>query len=131
MTLGQIWLHASHRVGAVLVTLVLSIVIVKTLRIARGVRSLTVPALCLIPLLVIQISLGVLTVLYYKPADLASLHVACGALVLLTSFILAACAVKGFGIRTNEVHEVISIDAPIGPFLRYAGGGIGRGASEV
>ena len=44
------------------------------------------PAVLLIGLLVAQLTLGVLTVLLRKPADVASAHVAVGALVLVTSF---------------------------------------------
>jgi heme A synthase len=45
-----------------------------------------------IVLLAAQVTLGVLTVLYRKPADVASAHVAVGALLLVTSFVLAARA---------------------------------------
>jgi heme A synthase len=39
-------------------------------------------------LLITQITLGILTVLLKKPADVASTHVAVGALTLMTTFVL-------------------------------------------
>jgi uncharacterized PurR-regulated membrane protein YhhQ (DUF165 family) len=68
----------------------------------------------LAPLLVTQVTLGVLTVLWRKPADIASLHVAVGALVLVTTFTLAARAVRVYGFRS----------APAG--MAVAGTGRGR-----
>ena len=50
------------------------------------------PAAILLLLLAAQVTLGVLTVLLRKPADVASAHVAVGALVLMTSFVLTARA---------------------------------------
>jgi len=46
------------------------------------------PAVILLVLLMAQVTLGVLTVLLRKPADVASSHVAVGALVLVTSFVM-------------------------------------------
>ena len=46
------------------------------------------PAVILLLLLTAQVTLGVLTVLLRKPADVASAHVAVGALVLVTSFVM-------------------------------------------
>ena len=98
VTLSQIWLHFGHRLGAILVsTLVLALAAV-VLRRYRMQPKLSVPAALLIVLLLAQLTLGVLTVLLRKPADVASAHVAVGALVLVTSFILAARSVRLYGI---------------------------------
>lgn len=88
VTLTQVWLHFLHRVGAVLVTLSLAATIAYALWRHRRHRRLWRPAALLIILLIAQITLGVLTVLYRLPADIASAHVACGALVLVTTFTL-------------------------------------------
>ena len=93
VTLTQIWFHVGHRAGAVLVTIVLTLVIWRSLRNRELHPAARNPALILIPLLLTQLTLGVLTVLLHKPADIASLHVAVGALVLVTTFILAVRAV--------------------------------------
>ncbi len=71
-------------------------------------------ALLLGVLLMAQLTLGVLTVLWRKPADLASAHVAVGALVLVTAFVLAVRAAKLYvparpavrrGFRVAAAHE--------------------------
>jgi cytochrome c oxidase assembly protein subunit 15 len=92
-TLGQVWLHFGHRIGAVLVTAALATLITLVLRKHRraGLRG---PAFLLIALLVLQLTLGVLTVLLKKPADITSAHVAVGALVLLTTFVLAVRSMR-------------------------------------
>ncbi len=92
VTLGQIWIHFAHRIGAVVVTLFLLVVIVKAIKLRRA--DLTRLALLLGSLLVTQITLGILTVLKRKPADIASAHVAVGALTLMTTFVLAVRAMR-------------------------------------
>jgi heme A synthase len=47
------------------------------------------PAWALTLLLFLQLLLGVMVVLLQKPADITSSHVAIGALILLTTFIIA------------------------------------------
>lgn len=87
-TLSQIWLAFGHRIGALLVTVVMVTVITMAVRRRIFLRSVTIIAM----LLITQITLGILTVLLKKPADVASTHVAVGALALMTTFILAARA---------------------------------------
>lgn len=86
--LGRIWLHFAHRLGALIVTLVLVNLAVRIFR-DRARRWLMIPTVLLLALLLAQLTLGILTVLLGKPADIATLHVAVGALVLLTTFLLA------------------------------------------
>jgi cytochrome c oxidase assembly protein subunit 15 len=86
-TLGQIWLHTAHRVGAVFVCLAAGWVFWRTLRMPRGRRPGGLVGL-IAGLLVLQICLGVATVWMAKPADVATSHVAVGALLLLLSWIL-------------------------------------------
>jgi cytochrome c oxidase assembly protein subunit 15 len=88
VTLGQVWLHFLHRIGAVLVTICLLLTTGYTFWRHRDHPRLWRPALLLIGLLAVQVTLGVLTVLYRKPADITSAHVATGALVLVTAFTL-------------------------------------------
>jgi len=90
VTLLQVWLHMGHRLGAVLVTVVLGAIIWRSLREPQLRLPARTPALLLSVLLAAQLTLGVLTVLWHKPADIASLHVAVGALALVTAFTLAA-----------------------------------------
>ncbi len=88
VTLGQVWIHFAHRLGAIVVTLGLLPMIVFALWRHRDHPRLLRPALLLILLLITQVTLGVLTVLYRKPADIASAHVAVGALLLVVTFTL-------------------------------------------
>jgi cytochrome c oxidase assembly protein subunit 15 len=94
-TLGQVWLAFGHRVGAVVVTVAILWLAAVALRDARGRRGgLFAPTLVLLGLLIVQVTLGVLTVLMKKPADVASAHVAVGALVLLTTFVVAVRSMR-------------------------------------
>ena len=86
----KIAIHFTHRVGALVVALA-----VAATSISSGVWSrhrkrpeLTRPALLLVALVVVQITLGALTVLSRRDIWINSLHVVCGALVLTTSLVL-------------------------------------------
>ncbi len=92
-SMGQVWLAYGHRVGALLVSIVTIVLALVVLRKHR-VRGLTRPAVILLVLLAIQLTLGILTVIWKKPADIASAHVAVGALVLVTTFVLAVRAMR-------------------------------------
>ncbi len=88
VTLTQIWLHFAHRLGAIVVTTMILTLATVIFRHHRRQRALRTPTILLLFLLVTQITLGILTVLLRKPADIASSHVAVGALVLVTTFTL-------------------------------------------
>jgi cytochrome c oxidase assembly protein subunit 15 len=106
VTLGQIWLHFGHRIGAILVTIMVLTLAAVVVRRYRTQPNLLVPAVLLLVLLLAQLTLGVLTVLLRKPADVASAHVAIGALVLVTSFVLTARAARLHGVRRAvPAHE--------------------------
>jgi cytochrome c oxidase assembly protein subunit 15 len=94
VTLNQIWLHYGHRVGAVLVTLTILAVVTTILLQHRDRQDFVIAAWILSALLITQICLGVLTVYLRKPADIASAHVATGALVLVTAFMIAVRAIR-------------------------------------
>lgn len=98
MTLGQIWLAFTHRVGAMAVTL-LSVATVGIVIWRFSNRALLLPSVILAGLLLAQITLGVLTVVLRKPADVASAHVAVGALVLVLSFVILTRTIRLYGGR--------------------------------
>jgi cytochrome c oxidase assembly protein subunit 15 len=106
-TLAQMWLSFGHRIGALLVTIALITVILMAIRRRIFLRTIATIA----ALLVVQITLGILTVLLKKPADVASAHVAIGALVLMSTFVLAVRAYlmqttrQPVAIGTNELDE--------------------------
>jgi cytochrome c oxidase assembly protein subunit 15 len=92
-SLTQVWLAFGHRIGALLVSIAVVTLAVFILRKHRR-NGLTRPAILLLILLCTQITLGVLTVIWKKPADIASSHVAVGALVLVTTFVLAVRSMR-------------------------------------
>jgi cytochrome c oxidase assembly protein subunit 15 len=99
VTLAQVWLHFGHRLGAVIVSALVTALVVPVLARKGRPRKLVIPAALLGVLLGTQIALGVFTVLYRKPADVASAHVAVGALVLVTTFVLTVRAARLYGRR--------------------------------
>jgi heme a synthase len=94
VTLAQIWLHYAHRVWALVVTTAIVMLAAHVFIFHRRRRELTGLAVCLLALLAVQLVLGLATVYYKKPADVASAHVAVGALVLMTSFVLTVRAFR-------------------------------------
>ena len=96
--LGAIWLHTAHRLGAVLVTLGVLWTLLEMFRVEQS-RRLAAHAWALAGLLVVQVCLGVTTVWMRKPADVATLHVATGALLLLTSCLLTVRLCRLYGWR--------------------------------
>ena len=101
LTMNQVWLAYGPRVGAIAVTIVLIWLIVRILR--QYTRpGMLLPACTLILLLLIQLTLGILTVLLKKPADIASAHVAVGALLLGTTSLIVVRSFRLYG-RTARV----------------------------
>ncbi|HZV12998.1 MAG TPA: COX15/CtaA family protein, partial [Candidatus Kapabacteria bacterium] len=82
VTLSQIWIHFAHRIGALVVTVLLLRMVTRILMKYRTERRFLLPAVALILLLFMQITLGALTVLSGKNPYIATAHVATGALIL-------------------------------------------------
>jgi cytochrome c oxidase assembly protein subunit 15 len=81
---GQITLHMIHRLIAILILgLVFGTIMVARKKLGGG-HLLTKLALFWLGLVLVQILLGALTVLKYKPADIATMHVLFGSLTLIT-----------------------------------------------
>lgn len=110
-SLTQVWLAFGHRVGALLVSIAVISLAVFVLRKHRR-DGLTRPAILLLILLGTQITLGVLTVVWKKPADIASAHVAVGALVLVTTFVLA--------VRSMRLYPAAKLNTEIPPVTSLA-----------
>jgi cytochrome c oxidase assembly protein subunit 15 len=93
VTLFQIWIHFAHRIGAVLVSIaVITLATTIFLKLRHEPKFVT-PALIVLGLLASQVTLGILTVLMRKPADIASAHVAVGALLLVMNWTIALRAI--------------------------------------
>jgi cytochrome c oxidase assembly protein subunit 15 len=103
VTASQIWLHMGHRVGAVLVSGAIIAIVIMVIRHHRREDVLLRPALLLAVLLAAQVTLGAMTVLMRKPADVASAHVATGALTLVTAFTLTVRATRLYTRRRADV----------------------------
>jgi heme a synthase len=112
VTLFQIWIHFAHRVGALLVSVaVIAVSAMILLRLRREPEFIRLG--CVAPvLLAIQVTLGILTVLLRKPADIASAHVAVGSLLLVTTWVVA---VRAYGV-VRASREVV----PAHSELHYA-----------
>ena len=98
-TLPGIWTHFAHRTGAVLITIVVSGIAILVFRKLRQVRAIRNGVAILVFLVIVQVTLGVLTVYWMKPADVASLHVAVGALTFLTATQVVVVAARLFATR--------------------------------
>jgi cytochrome c oxidase assembly protein subunit 15 len=112
VTLTQIWLHFAHRIGAVLVTAILLVLISQTLRRSKD-NALRRPAHALSILLLAQLTLGVLTVLWRKPAEIATSHVAVGALLLVTTFVIFVRSARLYGNGKNAIITTPTPDDPV------------------
>jgi len=84
----KIAIHFAHRAGAVIVTLAIVATARDVWRHHRRRRELTRPAVLLLVLVAVQVTLGGLTVLSQRDVLINSLHVVCGALVLASSLVL-------------------------------------------
>lgn len=110
VTLTQVWLHFAHRLGAVAVSIATIRLAVRVFRRHAGQSKLYWPAVALCALLAVQVTLGIVTVLDRKPADIASLHVATGALLLLTCFTLMVRAMRLYSRRFRVRSEPVRVE---------------------
>ena len=105
VTLWQVWLHFTHRSGGYVTAFVaLSLVAIWLRRIRTG----RVVVGMLGTLVVAQVALGVLTVLWRKPADVATLHQATAALLLASAAWTTLLAFRG----VNRVRAEARRDNP-------------------
>jgi cytochrome c oxidase assembly protein subunit 15 len=81
-------IHFSHRLGALAVTLVVGWVVVRVIRQFRHDVALLRPALTLAGLVLLQLTLGALTIWTRRAVLPMTAHVAVGAAVLATSVVL-------------------------------------------
>lgn len=85
----QIVIHFAHRVGALLVTASIIWMVSRIFRKHREEAMLLSPALLLTGAIILQITLGALTIWTQKAVTPTTMHVATGALILGTSLVLA------------------------------------------
>jgi cytochrome c oxidase assembly protein subunit 15 len=88
ITRWQMIAHLLHRLGAVVVTGMVIWTAVKVFREHRENRQFRNSALLLVGLVIIQATLGILTILTEKQFTITTLHVVTGAITLATSLVL-------------------------------------------
>jgi cytochrome c oxidase assembly protein subunit 15 len=98
LAFGRLWpplespavvIHFLHRLGAVLVTLCVGWTVARILQQYRAEKRLTRPALLVMGLVVLQLTLGALSIWTRRAVLPMTAHVAVGAAVLATSLVLA------------------------------------------
>jgi cytochrome c oxidase assembly protein subunit 15 len=87
ITRDQIIIHMIHRIWAVVTGVTMLIYAFRIYRQSRYVKALRIPAVVMAILIPLQITLGAFTVLTHKSVDITTIHVATGALILVTSVI--------------------------------------------
>jgi len=97
VTASQVLIHMLHRLGAVLVSISVIWTSARLFKLSSVSKRMSRFGYLLLGILLLQISLGALTVLSRKPVDITTAHVATGALLLVTSVVLCFHAVKVFG----------------------------------
>jgi cytochrome c oxidase assembly protein subunit 15 len=114
---AAIAIHYAHRVGAVIVSVFAVATAGHVLYHHRGRAELRRPSLLLLLLLVIQITLGALTVLSGKHYIINSLHVVTGATFLATSLVLTlrACRPRFSGANLNTGSDTLHTAYRTGP----------------
>src|SRR5207245_11393624 len=85
---AKIAVHFAHRIGALIVTLAVLATWGRVCFHHRRRPELVQPAVLIVVLVAVQVTLGALTVLSARDVWINSFHVVCGALVLTTSLVL-------------------------------------------
>lgn len=105
--LSQMWIHYAHRLGALLVSIV---VLMNVVHILKNYTDHRLRELAIIQgmLLVVQLLLGALTVWTGKGVQIATSHVAVGALLLGTSVALAAWTYRLLAVSVREARQALA-----------------------
>jgi cytochrome c oxidase assembly protein subunit 15 len=123
---AAIAVHFAHRVGALVATLAILATAGHVWYHHRR-PDLRRPSALLVALVLVQVTLGAMTVLTRRDVAINSAHVVCGALVLATSLVLT---LRSWRVRFTDRDA----DRPVSPYQaagRFAGRGAGRVESAV
>lgn len=107
-TAGLIWLQMAHRFVAFGILALVGILAWRAKDAFAGVRR---TAFLLVAMVVVQIALGIFTIWYDKPADIATAHMALGALTLLVTGVLTF---RLFVMQAGAREEALEISARTG-----------------
>ncbi|HEX8342464.1 MAG TPA: COX15/CtaA family protein [Tepidisphaeraceae bacterium] len=116
VSMAQVWMHYGHRVGAIVVSVAVLLLVFRIVRKHRCANAIAWPAYILLGLVATQFTLGLLTVYYAKPAEIASSHVAVGALTLMTVALLGAAAAR----VAQGAPVAVSTNEPLASNLEFA-----------
>jgi cytochrome c oxidase assembly protein subunit 15 len=122
----KIAIHFAHRCGAAVVTLAILATSSHIWYHHRRRGLLARPAVLLVALVAVQVTLGALTVLSKKDVSINSVHLVCGALVLSTSIVIT---LRSWRIRFVYGEQGLGADAVhAGKGAAVVGLNAGRGA---
>lgn len=109
VSLPQIAIHVAHRIWAAVVAA--GVIGLATLIWRRhwNQRALRIPAMVLVGLLGLQLALGIIVIWTQKAADIATTHVAVGALMLATGFLLTLVTFKRFNPVAQQTAAPLTI----------------------
>ncbi len=110
--------HLAHRFWAVVVTIMACWTAVRIFRHYRKVRVLYRPALLLMGLLALQITLGILTIYTEKQPSVTTFHVMTGAMVLGVAVTLAAQSRRLFALQGEREENRSVREMPSGTGIR-------------
>src|SRR5262249_13835299 len=112
---AKIAIHFAHRVGALLVTLLVLATSSHVLYHHGGRRELTRPAALLLVSVAVQIALGAFVIWSGKDPVINTAHVVNGAAVLGISLVLALRVRSGFAVPGSEVpgSEALGLTVPV------------------
>lgn len=98
-------IHFLHRAGALVVTVAISWTVARVLSVFWSEAQLRRPALALLALLLLQLTLGALTIWTQRAVTPMTAHVAVGAAVLATSVMLALRTTRLVGFDPSQVQS--------------------------
>lgn len=95
ITAAQVWLQMTHRFLAIIILCAIAWAARRTVKLLSLHHPLSKLALAWLALVMIQFALGAFTIWTNKSADIATLHVACGATTLVMGCLLGLMAHRG------------------------------------
>jgi cytochrome c oxidase assembly protein subunit 15 len=111
----KIAVHFAHRVGALIVTLSVLATCGHIWYHHRKRQEFTRPAMLIVLLVAVQVTLGALTVLSQRDIWINSVHLVCGALVLATSIVIT---LRSWQVRIADAVRLKPDTTTVGRFVR-------------
>lgn len=106
VTSSQILIHMLHRMWAIVVAVMVVVLSIKLLKMKRLPPRIRQFSYLLISLIIIQLTLGMFTILTQKGVNVTTAHVATGALLLVTSVLLLLHLAKIYQVHVKKFSFV-------------------------